>query len=295
MVYIRKKRIKNNEYYYLVKSIRIGKNKWQKIERYLGKKLPSKKVLKEMEIDFDKTKTFLDKKMHFLNDIQNLYKDKIKNSSKDALRNLEEGLLIKFTYNTTRIEGGTLSYSDTLTLLKHQISPRAKPLRDVKETENHKEVFLYLKNNIGKKINEDIILRIHDLLKKGITEDAGKFRTANVTVGDLVPVRPSLIRGEIKNLIQWYENNKKMHCFELATIFHCEFERIHPFFDGNGRVGRLLMNFILMKNDFPLIIIQNKNRKRYYRSLRKADDGNYLPMLKYLLFELKQQESYYKK
>jgi len=91
----------------------------------------------------------------------------------------------------------------------------------------------------------------------------------------------------IKKKWEKHKKNKKLHSLELATIFHCDFERIHLFFDGNGRIGRLLLNFILLKNNFPIIIIQNKNKRRYYNSLRRADNGNYLYMVKYLFSELK--------
>jgi Fic family protein len=97
-----------------------------------------------------------------------------------------------------------------------------------------------------------------------------------------------LIEQEIKNLISWNRKNQHLHPIERACVFHAIFERVHPFFDGNGRVGRLLLNFILMQVGYPPLIIQNKNRRRYYASLRKADAGNMLPLIKYAVAEMEE-------
>jgi len=224
-----------------------------------------------------------------LEKIKKDYIDKLKNGKKDELKHIEEEIIIKFSYDTSRIEGSSLTYKDTKMLLQEGISPKGKPLRDIKEIENHKKAFLYMKENLDRDIDKKFILELHGLLKKDVTEDAGEFRDAQVYVGDLVPIKSSMIVAEINNLISWYRKNKKLHPLELSAVFHCIFERLHPFFDGNGRVGRLLLNFILLKNDYPVIIIQNKNKRRYYNALRRADDNNYLYMIKYLFSELEKQ------
>jgi|SRR3989339_1789579 len=295
-MFVRKKKIKGREYYYIVRSIRTGKNKWEKIERYIGINPPSKGDLKKFEGEFDKTKEFLLAKEKDLKRIKRLYAEKLKKGTKDELANLEEEIIIKFTYDTNRLEGSSLTYKDTKTLLQEGISPREKPLRDIKEAENHKKAFLYMKGCLSKEVTKEFMLDLHKLLKENVTEDAGRFRDARVSVGNLIPVRAEMIETELDNLLAWYEKNKKLHPLELASLFHSVFERIHPFFDGNGRVGRLLLNFILLKNGYLVVIIQNKNKRRYYAALRHADNGNYLYMIKYLFSELeKQAEEYYEK
>lgn len=292
-LFVRKKKIKGREYYYIVKSTRLNKNKWKKIEHYIGLNPPSKKDLEKYEMEFDSIKEFLLSKNTELERIRALYLNKLKKSTKDELMKIENDILIRFTYDTNRIEGSTLTYKDTKMLLQDGISPKEKPIRDIKEAENHKKAFVYMKNNIPIGITKELILTLHKLLKENVTEDAGIFRDAQVRVGELIPIKAEMVDTEIKNLILWYGKNKAMHPLELASVFHCIFERIHPFFDGNGRVGRLLLNFILLKTSYPIVIIQNKNKRRYYNALNRADNGNYLYMVKYLFSELEKQSKIY--
>lgn len=289
LVFVRTKKIKGNEYYYIVYSTRKD-GKVKKIERYIGINPPSNKDLKEYAGEFDSIKEFILSKKDVLDKIKKGYLNKLKTGKKDELSNLEEEIITKFTYDTSRIEGSSLSYKDTKMLLQEGISPKEKPLRDIKEAENHKKAYLYMKENLKKGINKKFILGLHGLLKKDVTEDAGKFRDGQVYVGNFVPIKASMVEAEINNLISWCSKNRNLHPLELAAVFHCNFERLHPFFDGNGRIGRLLLNFILLKNNYPLIIIQNKNKRRYYNALRRADNGNCLYMVKYLFSELEAQE-----
>lgn len=293
LVFVRKKKIKGKEYYYLVNSTRKN-GKIKKFERYLGINPPQKEDMESYSEEFDLIKEFLSANKSILEKIKQDYRDKLKNGTKDELRKIEENIVIKFTYDSSRIEGSSLSYKDTDMLLKEGISPKEKPMRDIKETENLKEAYDYMKKNLKKEINNELILKLHEILKKDITEDAGKFRNGQVRVADLIPVNHKMVSSEISNLLLWYKKNKDIHPLELSSVFHCIFERIHPFFDGNGRVGRLLLNYILLKKNYPVIIIQNKNKKRYYNALRRADGGNYLYMIKYLFSELIKQDYYSK-
>jgi len=288
-LFVRKKNIKGREYYYVVHSTRLN-GKVKKIERYIGINPPTKKELEYYKGKFNKIKEFLKVNKEKLDKIKEDYNKKLKTATKDNLKNIEEEIIIKFTYDTSRIEGSTLTYKDTRMLLKEGITPNEKPIRDIKETENHKEAYLYMKENLKNDINKGFILKLHAILKKDITEDAGSFRNGQVMIADMIPINHKLLETEIDNLIDWYKENKSLHPLELTSVFHCIFERLHPFFDGNGRVGRLLLNFILLKNNFPIIIVQNKNKKRYYNAIKKGDDGNYLPIIKYLLSELEKEK-----
>jgi Fic family protein len=288
-LFVRKKKIKGREYYYIVGSTKTTEG-CKRVEHYVGISPPSEKDLKKYLEEFNDVKQFLLSKKDTLNIIKQNYQNKLNKGNKDELKNIEEEIITKFTYDTNRIEGSSLTYKDTRMLLQQGISPKEKPLRDIKETENHKTALLYIKENIKKDIDKDFILKLHELLKKDVAEDAGKFRDAQVYVGNLVPIKASMIETEISNLISWYKKNKNMHPLEIASVFHCIFERLHPFFDGNGRVGRLLFNFILLKNKYPVIIVQNKNKRRYYNALNRADKGNYLYMIKYLFSELEKQD-----
>lgn len=293
LVFVRKKVIKGKEYYYIVFSTRKN-GKIKKFERYLGINPPQEKDLKKYSKEFDSIKEFLTSKKSSLDEIKREYLERKRKGTKDELAKIEENILIKFTYDSSRIEGLSLTYKDTRMLLTERISPKEKPIRDIKETENLKNAYLYMKQNLSEDISNSLILKLHKILKNDVTQDAGKFRDGQVRVADLIPINHKMVKLEVNNLISWYKKNKNLHPLEIGAIFHCNFERIHPFFDGNGRVGRLLLNFILLKNKYPVIIIQNKNKRRYYNALRRADDGNYLYMIKYLFSELIKQD-YYKK
>jgi len=283
MTFVRKKKINGREYYYLVKSVRNEKN----IERYIGLNPPTKKEIMLFEEEYDNTKTFLILKEETLSKIKQAYKKKLTKASKDELIKLEEHIITQFTYNTSRIEGSALTLKDTSLLLNQGIAPNNKPFRDIKEVENHKKAYLFLKS-YKKDIDRNLILSLHRILKQDITEDAGTFRNAGVRIGDMIGLNHKLISTEIKNLLEWYNKNL-LHPIELVSQFHCIFERIHPFFDGNGRVGRLLMNHTLLRKGYPPVIMQNKNKKRYYNALIKGQKGNYLLIIKYIVSEIETQ------
>ncbi len=282
MVFVRKKQISGREYYYLVKSVRNGKN----IERYVGLNPPSKKEIGLFEEEQNSTRIFLAIKEDMFIEIKKNYKKKLKGASKDELAKIEEFITTQFTYNTSRIEGSTLTLKDTNLLLNQGITPGNKPYRDIKEIENHKNAYMFSKM-YKKDIDKNLIFSLHRILKKDISEDAGAFRTAGVKVGEMMGLNYKLIPTEIGNLIAWYRKNRDiLHPIELVSQFHCTFERIHPFFDGNGRVGRLLMNHTLARKGYPPVIIHNKNKRRYYNALIKGQRGNHLFMIKYLVSEL---------
>jgi Fic family protein len=283
MVFVRKKRINGHEYFYAVISTREGA-RVRKIERYIGVKAPTDEDLRRIGMESNQTKKYIDSIHAELETIRKAYQKK---RTKDELRQIEEELIITFTYDTNRIEGSSLSYKDTKMILRDGITPQEKPVRDVREAENHRDAYNFLKSKLTDDVTEGLVLELHRILKEGVTEDAGSFRSGQVSVGDLVPVKATRVREHIRALISWYQNNPGIHPLELTAIFHCDFERIHPFFDGNGRVGRLLLNYMLMKKGYPPLIIRNKDRRRYYNALRRADSGNYLYIIKLLFSEMR--------
>ena len=164
-MFVRKKKVNGREYYYLVESTRIADNKWKKIEHYIGLHAPEKKDLVAYAKEFDKVKLFFAEKKKIFEEIKEKYQKKIKNATKDELFQMETEVVTQFTYDTNRIEGSSLSYKDTKMLLEEGISPREKPIRDIKETENHKKVLLFMKDNLTQEISKDFILQLHKLLK----------------------------------------------------------------------------------------------------------------------------------
>ena len=200
------------------------------------------------------------------------------------LERLNEEFMIEFTYNSNAIEGNTLTLQETAMVLEG-ITIDQKPLKDHLEAVGHKDAFLYVQDIVSNKIplTEFVIKNIHSLVLINKPEDKGVYRRIPVRImGTLTePVQPYMIEPKITELLAENEKRKAtMNIIERVARFHLEFESIHPFIDGNGRTGRLLMNFELMQNGYPPINVKFTDRKRYYEafdSFSRNQDAN--PMI----------------
>ena len=195
---------------------------------------------------------------------------------KNTLKSLREKLFLEWTYNSNAIEGNTLTLSETKVVLEDGITIGGKTLKEHLEVVNHKEAINYMEDIITKdeKLSERQIKKIHYLILKGIDdENAGKYRSEKVVISgaEHIPPAPLLIDDQMEELINWYnDKSSTLHTIERAARLHTDFVKIHPFIDGNGRTARILLNFELMKAGYPIIIIKNEDRVRYYESLDKA-------------------------
>jgi Fic family protein len=269
MVELRKRKRGSTDYYYLEHSFRVN-GKIMKKELYLGKKLP--KNIDAIRIDFLQ-KIYNEKWYPLLNKIKANYKKDISSATKSEREKELEIFMINFTYDTQKIEGSTLTLRETANLLQHNITPPNKPSRDVKEAESHSKIF-YEMLNYNKDLSLQIILKWHyELLKDTRSDIAGKIRTRQVWIAGskFLPSSPAEVPALIDEIIRWYNKNKdKVNPVELAALMHLKFVTIHPFIDGNGRISRILMNFILKSNKFPMLNVPYKNRTGYYNALERA-------------------------
>lgn len=184
------------------------------------------------------------------------------------LERLNEEFMIEFTYNSNAIEGNTLTLQETAMVLEG-ITIDQKPLKDHLEAVGHKDAFLYVQDIVSNKmtLTEFVIKNIHSLVLMNKLEDKGVYRRVPVKIigAFTEPVQPYMIEPKITELLAENEKRKAtMNIIERVARFHLEFESIHPFIDGNGRTGRLLMNFELMQNGYPPINVKFSDRKRYY-------------------------------
>lgn len=257
---------KKHGFYYLQHTFRKGKKVVSK-EVYLGKTIPP---------NIEQIKSDLLREIHKLlfnkfDQIKKSYQKQWKRYPESIKEKFKQQLAIDFTYNTNAIEGSTITLDETRELVEHRISPN-KPLRDVKETEDHVKTFL---NMLEKKerLTLKLILKWHKELFKQTKQDiAGKFRDFHVRVGDYRCPDWQDVKKLMNDFIKFYRKNRNMHPVELAARMHYKFEMIHPFGDGNGRVGRLIMNHILWHNKYPILIIEYKKRNSYYRALKKDEN-----------------------
>src|SRR3989344_3455920 len=268
--------IKRKSYYYIQHSSRKG-NKVITLERYLGKTIPEDIEGIKQEILQKEKKEVYNKLGKIKISFQEEWK-KIPDSVKE--KELEE-IAIAFTYNTNAIEGSTITLEEVREIIEDKISPN-KPIRDVKEAEYHAKVFLEMIKK-KEKMSNKLLLTWHKQIFGETKQDiAGKYRDYLVRVGNhRAPDWQEVIK--LMNQLIKFINESKINPVELSAISHYRFEKIHPFGAGNGRIGRLLMNQILWHNQYPMIIIEYKKRKSYYKALSKDEQGfvNYF-MRRYL-------------
>jgi len=260
--------IKRKNFYYLGHSFRKeGKVIYR--ERYLGKEIPEN--IEEIKENFLR-ECFQEDIFKKLKIIKNNFNKEWKKFPESIKKKSLLDLAIEFTYNTNAIEGSTVTLDETEDLVKRKISPH-KSLIDVQETLNHVQVFFKVLNE--KNLSLKIILKWHkDLFQETKSDIAGKIRDYLVRVGSYLAPDWQDLDKLIREFFFWYNKNKKvMNPVELAARAHYKFEKIHPFGDGNGRVGRLIIAHILMKSNCPLLIVEYKKRKSYYRALSKSENG----------------------
>lgn len=181
---------------------------------------------------------------------------------------LSQEFVIDFTYNSNAIEGNTLTLKETALVLEGMTIDQ-KPLKDHLEAVGHRDAFLYVqeiaKNEV--ELSEYVIKNIHALVLMNRPEDKGQYRRIPVRIMGAYtePVQPYLIEPKMRELLAVNEERKmRMTTVERIARFHLEFEGIHPFIDGNGRTGRLILNLELIRNGFPPINVKFTDRKRYY-------------------------------
>ena len=282
MVSIKKRVIGSQEYYYLEHSVREG-GKVQKRELYLGKTIPKDVSEQRRKFIYE---IYKDRWFGQLDGIKLGY-DKEQKSVPDSSKDKElEHFMIKFTYDTNRIEGSKLTYRETADLLERGTTPKSKPLDDIKEAEAHRKVF-YEMLEYRTDLSLQIALYWHKMLFDGTKPDiAGRIREhqVGITGSKFMPPSPAEIPVLLKELFKWYDKSKaKMHPVELAALIHLKFVTIHPFGDGNGRMSRLMMNFVLNRHGFPMLNIPSSKRSSYYTALERSQiKGNDMIFLQWL-------------
>ena len=224
--------------------------------------------------------------------------DKRRPLTPGELQRLRDEFLIEYTYNSNAIEGNTLTLQETALVLEG-ITIDKKPLKDHLEAVGHRDAFLYVEELVKNKVpfSERIIKEIHTLVLMDRPEDRGVYRRIPVRIMGAyhVPPDPVLVPEQMERLVAEFEGNKKLHPIERAALFHLKFEGIHPFVDGNGRTGRLILNLMLMQAGYPPINVKYSDRKRYYEAFDEYyRDNKAEVMVSILLNEERSNLSRYK-
>lgn len=186
-----------------------------------------------------------------------------------SITRLDEDFLIQYTYNSNAIEGSTLSERDTYLVLKEGLTIPGKPLKHQMEAIGHKKAYEYVRAMAKENtpVSEETIREVHRFVLMHEPEDAGRYRDVNVYIAnsDAILASAKNVPEAMRSLLQRYQGwMETAHIVDRIAMFHLEFERVHPFVDGNGRTGRLLMNYELLLHGYPPIDIKNKDKGRYY-------------------------------
>ena len=269
MVSLKKKTIRGNTYYYLKHSYRKNKQVYKK-EKYLGTKIPKniEKLKEQLLLELYEEIWFKQ-----FNNIKNNFNKEKKKIPKSIEKKEIENFSIKFTYATNRIEGSTLTFRETALLLEKGITPTKRPIEDVKETEKHKKLFHEMLS-YKKEIKLSTLLHWHKQLFEETKKDqAGKIRDHSVSISGSKYKPPYAIELEflLTDFFDWYKRiRNKLNPVYLAVLVHLKFVTIHPFGDGNGRISRLFMNYVLNKHGYPMIVIEYSDRNSYYTALERS-------------------------
>lgn len=223
------------------------------------------------------------------NEIDKLKKevDRVRPLSHEAVKLISQKFREEWTYHSNAIEGNTMNLHETAFFLREGLTIKGKTLREHLEVVNHSEAIEYLQDAIKNgDLSERFIKDIHAILFQGVKPDKGEKPVTpgvykqedNKTItlsGELHIYTPAIqVPIEMTKLLEWYKSSHDLHPVKVAAEFHHKIASIHPFQDGNGRVSRICMNFILMKNGYPPAIIRREERLEYLTALMEADKGN---------------------
>ena len=289
-----KRKIKGKEYTYSEKSI-----------KYRGKVIKYSKIglLKEDVIEYEIENNLSEKisKLYIKpeyplthNEIKKIelmnfsYKKLKRKFHKKDWEDIKKRFVANFVFESNALEGNSLTLKNFKEIIFENKLVSAADLREVYDAKNSYEVFSYIFNS-RKEIDIDFIIDIHKKIMKNIDDRIGFKKIPNILLGKRVKLtKPENVEKELNDLLVWYNKVRyKTHPLELAFKFHHKFEKIHPFADGNGRVGRILLNYILIKEGHFPIIIRKSNRQKYIKSLEAADNGKYILLMRFAIEKAK--------
>lgn len=195
--------------------------------------------------------------------------DRLKKGKEALLRVLDEAEIPENVYNSNAIENSTLSLQETERILLEQEVARNVALREVYEAKNLATVSEYIRGKAERDITPEFILLLHRMFMTNVGDDiSGRFREGKeyVRVGTHIPPAPEKIPSLIVDLLDTYRDNTDLYPVDRIALFHLQFESIHPFNDGNGRVGRVLINLQLQSLGYPSMMVRDKEKKEYYKA-----------------------------
>lgn len=286
MISLEKKTIEGNTFFYLTEQIRVA-NKFKKNQVYLGKNIP--KNLQEKYNELEKKETALIKE-----NIERMFEaepiipfkeiEKIEilrinwkffliTLTKKQQERLWINFAIQFIFESNAIEGSRLSQEEVSSILNKKYIKKSIQGKELQEVKNAIKAFDLIRSKAFS-LNERSLISLHKLVTENLDIKSG-YKKEKIIVNNKETVPPGEVRSSITSLISWWKKQKRTnrHFLFLAADFHAKFEFIHPFTDGNGRVGRLLFSWMLIQSEYGVLLFKNKNRQAYFSALNQADEG----------------------
>ncbi len=304
------KTIKGKKYAYLEKSVRLGATV-RKVSHYLGPAPPFSRwkvaeataeyqeeflqkevVLRMQQIQATITSTFplTEEEIKKIEEMNVKYRQIMKNLHPKSREDLNKRFVANYVFESNALEGNTLTLKNVAEIVFEKRISSGQDLREIYDAQNSYNLYLYLQKT-RQEINSDFIIKIHALLMDKIDDRLGFRKVPIMLVGKPMTLlsKPEEVEKEMDNLVKWYRKQKgRSYPLELAFKFHAKFEKIHPFCDGNGRVGRFLLNYILLRKKYFPIIIRKTTRNSYLNALEAADQGAWIVLMRFALKHYKE-------
>src|SRR3989338_2165861 len=301
MVSITIKKIKGKEYLYLVESIRKGDNVTQKTVKYIGRKRP---VLNEelecMKLSYYNNDWILTEfrdelpytEHHKMKIASGNYKKYLNSLDSMSREKEKQKLLSNFIASSNAIEGSTLTPKETYDFLFNDLVPKDHSKKEFFMAQNLLSAWEYVEANCSRFPTHNDLFELHKRVNLNIETEKtlGKYKTVQNYIGDVYTSSFLFAQEKMDKLLQWIKAaSSKIDDFEAAFQSHAQFEIIHPFVDGNGRVGRLLLNWLLMMNGVMPLAIRSKMRNEYISALNNARNGKFEAISKFCSEEYLEQ------
>lgn len=293
MIRIEKKKVKNKDFYYLTERFNTGDG-FRKIQVYLGKNVPND--LSSYHADLKKKeKVLVAEYQPKINGVENTI-------IKSALSRIEEYKLdwkyfiaqktdrqkkdifrffaIRFIFESNSIEGSKLTENEVLKIVKKGYVKKTLPKKEVQEVYNSINAIEFIQSG-NFKLTQKHIKELYLIITKDLGYEVN-FKKQNNSVNNKNTVEPENVKKALKTAISWYKDSKKEgNPFMNAIIFHNKFEHIHPFLDGNGRTGRMILIWMLMQTGYDVLLYKKKNMRRYFSALGHGDEERYQKIITY--------------
>ncbi len=288
MIRFEQKKSRNTMYFYLTERVLVN-GIFKKIQVFLGKNVPTDTrkffiTLQKKEQDLvPKKNPYIDSSLlsvhyHRIEQSRLNWKYFTAQLTEARLQKLMNQFAITFIYESNAIEGSRLSQQEVEAIVRKQYIKKSLPRHEVQEAENAIRAFTLIQD-INFSLTQKNLKLLHSIVTQKLDVPTG-FKKENIVVNNKETTDPKNVKEELNKLFTWYKNSRNtIHPFERAVIFHNRFEHIHPFTDGNCRVGRLILNWMLIKDGYGTILFRNRNRIAYFSALSKGDDGRYRNLL----------------